>query len=74
MIEHKDRLARFNVNIFIRLFEIRGGTVEWCEHTLPKSYEAELGEDLRSLLSSFSAKIYGCRSSERRKKKTDGNS
>lgn len=47
--------------------------VEWCEEVLPKSYEAELVEDMLSLLSSFSAKIYGRRSAERRKKKTDGN-
>ena len=45
-----------------------------CEEVLPKSYEAELVEDMLSLLSSFSAKIYGKRSAERRKQKADGNS
>lgn len=74
VIEHKDRLARFNFSIFVRLFESHGVAVEWCEEVLPKSYEAELVEDMLSLLSSFSAKIYGRRSAERRKKKTDGNS
>ncbi len=73
VIEHKDRLARFNFGIFVKLFESHGVAVEWCEEVLPKSYEAELVEDMLSLLSSFSAKIYGKRSAERRKK-ASGNS
>ena len=73
VVEHKDRLARFNFGIFVKLFESHGVAVEWCEEVLPKSYEAELVEDMLSLLSSFSAKIYGKRSSERRKK-ASGNS
>ena len=73
VIEHKDRLARFNLGIFIRLFESHGVAVVGVRHAsplqvLPKSYEAELVEDMLSLLSSFSAKIYGRRSAERRKK------
>ena len=40
----------------------------------PKSYEAELVEDILALMASFSTKLYGRRSAERRKKeKTDGN-
>jgi len=73
VIEHKDRLARFNFGIFVKLFESHGVAVEWCEEVLPKSYEVELVEDMLSLLSSFSAKIYGKRSAERRKK-ASGNS
>jgi len=57
VIEHKDRLARFNFGIFVKLFESHGVIVEWCEEVLPKSYEAELVEDMLSLLSSFSAKM-----------------
>lgn len=34
-----------------------------------KSYEAELVEDILSLMASFSSKIYGRRSSQNRKKK-----
>lgn len=48
VIEHKDRLARFNFSIFVRLFESHGVAVEWCEEVLPKSYEAELVEDMLS--------------------------
>lgn len=69
VIEHKDRLARFNFNIFQKFFESHGVQVEWLENVLPKSYEAELVEDMVSLMSSFSAKVYGKRSAENRRKK-----
>jgi len=39
------------------------------EQTLPKSYEAELVEDIMSLVASSSSKVYGKRSAENRKKK-----
>jgi excisionase family DNA binding protein len=69
VVEHKDRLARFNFNIFQRFFESHGVTVEWIDDVLPKSYEAELVEDMVSLMASFSAKVYGKRSAENRKRK-----
>ena len=69
VVEHKDRLARFNFNIFQKFFESHGVQVEWLENVLPKSYEAELVEDMVSLMASFSAKVYGKRSAENRKKK-----
>lgn len=68
------RLARFNFGIFVKLFKSHGVPGEWGEEVLPKSYEAELVEDMLSLLSSFSAKISGRRKAGCRKKKTDGNS
>jgi predicted site-specific integrase-resolvase len=52
-------------------FELEDGTIHPHaveEETLPKTYEAELIEDMLSLMASFSAKIYGKRSTERRKK------
>lgn len=69
VIEHRDRLCRFNFEIFKLFLESNGVQVEYMEETLPKTYEAELVEDMLSLMSSFSAKIYGKRSAERRKKK-----
>jgi len=39
------------------------------EDVLGKSYEQELVEDMLTLMSSFSNKIYGKRSAENRKKK-----
>jgi excisionase family DNA binding protein len=66
VIEHKDRLIRFNFNILKVFFESHNVEVEYVEEVLPKSYEAELIEDMLSLMASFSAKIYGKRSAERR--------
>lgn len=68
VVEHKDRLTRFMFNIFKVFFSSYAVEIVWVEDTLPKSYEAELVEDILSLLASFSAKIYGKRSGERRKK------
>lgn len=67
VIEHQDRLIRFNFNILKVFFESHNVEVEYVEEVLPKSYEAELIEDMLSLMASFSAKIYGKRSAERRK-------
>lgn len=75
VVEYKDRLTRFQFNIFVEFFRSHGVDVEVIEEVLPKSFEAELVEDMLSLLSSFSSRIYGKRSGERRKKKVkdDGN-
>jgi predicted site-specific integrase-resolvase len=68
IVEHKDRLTRFNFNIYKQYFDLCNVEIEWAEETLPKSFEDELVEDMLSLLSSFSAKIYGKRSSQNKKK------
>jgi excisionase family DNA binding protein len=68
VVEHKDRLIRFNFNILKIFFESHGVEVEYVEETLPQTYEAELIEDMLSLMASFSAKIYSKRSAEKRKK------
>jgi len=70
VVEHRDRLTRFMFGAFELFFDSYGVRVEWIEDTLPKSYEAELVEDILTLMSSFSAKIYGKRSARNRKKKT----
>lgn len=72
VVEHKDRLTRFNFNVFRGYLESHGVTVEWVEDVLPRSYEAELVEDMVSLMASFSAKVYGKRSAENRKRKKVG--
>lgn len=69
VIEHKDRLIRFNFNILKMFFESHNVEVEYVEEVLPKSYEAELIEDMLSLMASFSAKIYGKRSAGQRRNK-----
>jgi putative resolvase len=71
IVEHKDRLTRFNYKIYERYFKSLGIEVIIVEETLPKSYEAELVEDIMSLVASSSSKVYGKRSAENRKKKND---
>ena len=68
IIEHKDRLTRFNFNIYEAYFNSHEVEIEVLEKVLDKSFENELVEDILSLMSSFSAKIYGKRSHKNRKK------
>lgn len=67
VVEHKDRLTRFNYNFLDSFFSSYGVQIELMEKVLPQSDEAELVEDIISLMASFSANIYGKRSSQRRK-------
>jgi excisionase family DNA binding protein len=68
VIEHKDRLCRFMFKIFEFFFNSYGVVVEIVEETFPKSYEEELTQDMISLMTSFSARIYGRRGAENRRK------
>lgn len=67
VVEHKDRLTRFQFKFIKKMFESYG-----CEvivlNGLDVSNEEELAADIMSLLASFSGKFYGRRSAERRKK------
>lgn len=69
VIEHKDRLTRFNFEFLTQFFASHNVEIEWIGQVLGKSYEQELVEDMLSLMSSFSNKIYGKRSAEIRKQK-----
>jgi len=69
VVENKDRLARFYFDVFVTFFESHGVSVEWVNDTLSQTYEEELVGDIIALMSSFSAKIYGKRSAENRRKK-----
>jgi len=71
IVEHKDRLTRFNYRLYERYFKSHGVEIVFIEETLPKSYEAELVEDIMSLVASSSSKIYGKRSAENRRKKRE---
>lgn len=67
IVEHKDRLTRFQFNFIKKMFESYG-----CEvivvNGMDVSDTEELAADMMSLLASFSGKFYGKRSAERRKK------
>lgn len=69
VVEHKDRLTRFNFEFLSQFFASHNVEIEWIGEVLGKSYEAELVEDMLSLMSSFSNRIYGRRSAEIKKQK-----
>lgn len=71
VVEHKDRLTRFMFNIFVEFFNSYGVSIECVEAKMNKSFQDELVEDMLALMSSFSAKIYGKRSTENRRKKKE---
>ena len=71
VVEHKDRLSRFGVGLLEAYFGSHGVEIEWTDEVLGKSYEEELVEVILSLMASFSARIYGKRSAENRKRAKD---
>jgi putative resolvase len=73
LVEHKDRLSRFCFNYLVSYFKSYGVKIELTDEILGKGFEKELVEDILSLMASFSAKIYGKRSSQNRKKKEESN-
>jgi len=73
VVEHKDRLCRFSFGFLESYFASHGVRIEWVRKALGKSYEEELVSDILSLMSSFSARIYGRRSAANRKRKAQEN-
>lgn len=67
IIEHKDRLTRFQYNFIERMFSSYGVEIIHIEKN-DVSEQEDLVTDLVSLMASFSGKMYGRRSAERRKK------
>lgn len=66
IIEHKDRLTRFQFNFIKMMYESYGVEVI-CVEKNDVSEEEELVNDLMMLMASFSGKLYGKRSAKRRK-------
>ena len=68
VVEHNDRLTRFQFKFIKKMFESYG-----CEvivvNGMDVSDTEELAADMMSLLASFSGKFYGKRSAERRKRR-----
>ena len=67
IVEHRDRLTRFQFNFIKKMFESYGCKVIVIDDA-DVSSQNELAADMMSLLASFSGKFYGRRSAERRKK------
>lgn len=67
IVEHKDRLSRFMIGFLKDYFASHDVEIEWISEIIGTTYEQELVEDILSLMSSFSNRIYGRRSAENRK-------
>ena len=68
VIEHKDRLTRFQFNILEKFFNSYGVTIE-CIDKPDKDSEEEFINDIMMLMASFSGKLYGRRSAKNRREK-----
>lgn len=71
VVENKDRLTRFQFGIFEKYFSSHGVQIEWIEKKYEGNYQDELVNDIMSLMASFSGKLYGQRSAERRRKQKE---
>lgn len=67
-LEFKDRLARFGYTYIEHFFNAFGVRIEVVNEEEPKSLQEELVQDMLSILTVFSAKLYGSRSKEFRQK------
>lgn len=72
IIEHKDRLTRFQYNFIVKMYESYGTNVI-CIEKADVSEEEELVNDIMMLMASFSGKLYGKRSGKHRKKQSGNN-
>jgi putative resolvase len=70
VVEHKDRLTRFQFNVLDRFFASYGVTIE-CVETIAANDEEELTNDIMMLMAVFSGRLYGKRSAKRRREKKE---
>lgn len=70
IIEHKDRLTRFQYNFIEKMFKSYDVEIIHIEKNDVGEQE-DLVTDIISLMASFSGKVYGKRSAERRRKKKE---
>ena len=73
MIEHKDRLTRFQFNFIKKMYAVFGCKIIVLDDKEDVSDAEELTRDLIALLASFSVKYYGRISLERRKQNKNDN-
>ena len=67
VVNYKDRLIRFGFELIEQLCSIYDVTIEVINLTEDKTYEEELVEDVLSVITVFSAKLYGSRSHKSKK-------
>lgn len=62
VVNYKDRLIRYGYEMLEKMCEINGVQIEIINHTEDKTYEEELVEDVLSVITVFSSRLYGSRS------------
>lgn len=67
VVEHKDRLARFGFNYIQKILERNGRTIEVVNEA--ENEESDLMSDFVSIITSFTARLYGQRRSKRKTEK-----
>lgn len=66
VINYRDRLIRFGYEIIERLCLLNDVEIEVINYSEDKNYEEELVEDILSVITVFSARLYGNRSHKTR--------
>jgi len=66
VILHEDRLTRFGFEALKKVFEGHGTTIEVLNQADAKPPQQELVKDLITIISHFSGKLYGMRSSKQK--------
>jgi len=67
VLNYKDRLVRFGYELFEEICSLNNIELEVINHTEDKTYEEELVSDVLSIITVFSAKLYGSRSHKTKK-------
>jgi putative resolvase len=67
VVEYKDRISRYGFETFCSFCESYGVDVVVIETDEEKDFEQELAEDMISLVTSYSARLYGRRGGRRKK-------
>jgi predicted site-specific integrase-resolvase len=67
VITHKDRLMRFGYELFEQVVQAQGGKIEILENICGHD-DSELAQDVLTIITVFSARLYGKRSHQNRKK------
>jgi len=70
VVEHKDRLTRFQFNVLDKFFGSYGVKIE-CVETVSVNDEEELTNDIMMLMAVFSGRLYGKRSAKIRREKKE---
>ena len=66
VVEYKDRIARFGFETFVEYCRNFGVVVQVLQDAEPKEFEQEFAEDIVSLVTSYSARLYGRRGGKKR--------